>query len=150
MNNAIIRARAASLKEAGRTQREIAPELGVSRRTVQRWFSPSDYVAHKERHAEYLRTNRAKKKHPRVTYFIADGNGNVKIGSTKNITRRMESFQTANATELSLLGTAETNEGDLHVKFAHYHVRGEWFVLSDEVKSWINEHAEVRDTELSP
>lgn len=72
------------------------------------------------------------------TYFITDGQGNVKIGHTdRDAYHRIMEMQTGNAFELKLLGVCDLNECELHVKFAHYHVRGEWFVLSDEIKEFI-------------
>lgn len=72
------------------------------------------------------------------TYFVADEHGRVKIGHTDVGARhRIAELQTGNADELILLGITEQNECELHVKFAHYHVRGEWFVLSEEIKEFI-------------
>jgi hypothetical protein len=72
------------------------------------------------------------------SYFISDGRGRVKIGKTEgDPKKRMATLQCGNADELTLLATDYTSEGELHRKFAHYHVRGEWFVLSEEIKQYI-------------
>ena len=73
----------------------------------------------------------------RGTYFIGDEQGRVKIGKSKDIAARLQKMQTDNADNLTVLGVLDCNECELHVKFAHYHVRGEWFVLSEEIKQYI-------------
>lgn len=63
-------------------------------------------------------------------YFIEDHEGNVKIGRSRNVTRRMSTFQTAHVHPLKLLavmhgGPAE--EAGLHEEFRDYRISGEWF-----------------------
>ena len=77
------------------------------------------------------------------TYFLADGEGRVKIGHSDDIRQRIATLQTGCPTNLELLGIIDKSEAELHVKFAHYHYRGEWFVLSDEIKTFIENNCEV-------
>lgn len=70
-------------------------------------------------------------------YFIGNGNGQVKIGYSKEPFKRLASLQTASPYRLELLaivpGTEET-EDQLHRKFASYRLAGEWFTLSDSIR----------------
>lgn len=81
------------------------------------------------------------------TYLIAaDGTHLVKIGLAKDPTRRLRELQTGQPMGLHLLWSiAEDYEHDLHVHFAAYRVRGEWFDLTplgdpiDVVKTAVGE-----------
>lgn len=67
------------------------------------------------------------------TYLLGiDGSPLVKIGhTTASPKSRMASLQTGLPMQLSLLWSCEGNfESDLHVHFAAYRVRGEWFDLT--------------------
>lgn len=66
------------------------------------------------------------------TYLIAaDGTHLVKIGIAKDPMRRLKELQTGQPMELQLLWSVAGNyENDLHVHFAAYRVRGEWFDLT--------------------
>lgn len=68
-------------------------------------------------------------------YVIGAVNEAMKIGIAKNVSKRLESLQTGNHRELSILYTypiaspqlAERVEKDIH-KYLHFiHIRGEWF-----------------------
>ena len=112
-----------------KTNGEIGKMTGVTRRRVSR-----------------LRKEMAEPAREDVksgTYFITDGTGYVKIGKSKDADHRMSELQCASPRQLVLLGVCDHNECELHVKFAHYHVRGEWFVLSDEIKTFIENNCEV-------
>ena len=71
------------------------------------------------------------------TYFIKDQRGRVKIGASTNIPARFSDIQVGNADELTLLAVLDIDETDLHTKFDKYHIRGEWFTLSNEIKEYL-------------
>lgn len=71
-------------------------------------------------------------------YFIKNTETNrFKIGRTKNVEERLCQLQTGNDCPLVLYkiipseNSAEL-ETSLHNKFADYHIRGEWFAISEE------------------
>ena len=74
-------------------------------------------------------------------YFIQSGERPfVKIGYAVDVGARLVALQCGNPDELSLLGTvAGTLRDELawHHRLASYAIRGEWFALSDEVRSSI-------------
>ena len=79
-------------------------------------------------------------------YFILniDSQG-VKIGRSKNVEKRKNSLQTANPVELILLKAikvdsekeAKNKESELHQKFAHLNILGEWFKFDIELQEFI-------------
>lgn len=75
----------------------------------------------------------------RLTYFIADAHGFVKIGkSTRDRLRlRMDTLQTAHAEPLTLLAVTTASETTCHALFASLHVRGEWFRLEPSLLDWL-------------
>ncbi len=70
-------------------------------------------------------------------YFIQAGElGPVKIGHGTNPRRRLHNLQIGSAEPLRLLGIREGDEEEerhLHQRFAHLHIRGEWFTFSPEM-----------------
>lgn len=63
-----------------------------------------------------------------VTYAIQNGRGMVKLGVTTNMPARLRDLQIGSADTLTVLGVVAGNqEQALHTRFAHSHVRGEWF-----------------------
>lgn len=63
-------------------------------------------------------------------YFVSDGNGHIKIGSSANPSARVASLQTGTAMKLTLMGHRPGgSEGErlLHDCFAEERVVGEWF-----------------------
>lgn len=69
-------------------------------------------------------------------YFIRQGDGPVKIGSTRRPKRRLAHLQTANPEPLTLLAAVQmpsSAERFLHECFADERLEGEWFVDSDEL-----------------
>lgn len=81
-------------------------------------------------------------------YFI-EQNENIKIGTTKNLKRRILALQTGSATDFVLKYTIATNSPDngkmlekkFHKLFASYKIRREFFKLSDTImKTIIEEH----------
>jgi hypothetical protein len=83
---------------------------------------------------QVLQTNLAKKSG--WVYFIRDG-GNVKVGKTVKLKRRISELQTGNSQKLEIIGYIESNVMDiLETNFHEYlkplWVRGEWFNLEQE------------------
>lgn len=77
-----------------------------------------------------------------MIYFVKNGNDNeIKIGYADNVKQRMCSLQTSNSNDLKLIGVMEGEkvvEQNIHERFAHLRVRGEWFTLSDELRDFVN------------
>lgn len=74
-------------------------------------------------------------------YFIQTASGPIKIGlAKKSPVARMAELQVGNHERLILLtsfvGTSD-NELELHKRFAHLNVRGEWFLPAPELLSYI-------------
>jgi hypothetical protein len=72
--------------------------------------------------------------------YVAQCGNQVKIGTTKNVHGRIESFRRVNPFPIHLLAVINGDravEASFHVRFAKYRTRGEWFLLSDEIKQWI-------------
>lgn len=78
-----------------------------------------------------------------VIYFILDTYSSaVKIGYTtiKGLRRRLQTLQTGAPYELRLLGALwgdKKIEKEIHKKFKHSHIRGEWFEYSEEIEDYI-------------
>lgn len=73
-----------------------------------------------------------------IVYFIKNIiTNNIKIGRTNDdIETRLSCLQTGNDCELVVIKTIECYsriiEKELHTKFAEYHVRGEWYKITEE------------------
>jgi len=76
-------------------------------------------------------------------YFVGVGDY-VKIGFTKNIRRRLDTFATANPEALKLYYCMKGHrefESYLHGIFSEYRVEGtEWFTLGSGLRQWLEEH----------
>ena len=76
-----------------------------------------------------------------MIYFIQAGSGEIKIGyTTQSGKARLKGLQTASPTKLMLLcetiGTARL-EKQLHERFAHLRLTGEWFKSAPELLEFI-------------
>lgn len=73
-------------------------------------------------------------------YFMADGE-EVKIGFSIHPPKRMAQIQLSRTGELKILlaipGTPD-DEQQMHDRFAHLRIRGEWFRMTDELKGFID------------
>ena len=76
-----------------------------------------------------------------MIYFIGiKGFNYVKIGVTKNLKTRLEHLNNASPFELEVLLTIDGNiigEQHLHNRFKQYKHKNEWFILSEEILSFI-------------
>jgi hypothetical protein len=78
---------------------------------------------------------------PKITsgyiYLLKSGDGCYKIGRSKNVKSRMKAFNTQAPHSPELLHVIPSkdmyrSEEELHQRYAHCHVRGEWFALAEE------------------
>jgi hypothetical protein len=80
------------------------------------------------------------KRAPEIVYFIRSGtDGPIKIGKASDVMRRLSGLQSAHAEELRLLATTRAvTEDELHQRFAHLRMRGEWFRAEPELLAFID------------
>lgn len=77
-----------------------------------------------------------------TVYFVSSGNGRIKIGISIDVEKRIKTLECAVGEKLSLLATiggGRTVEAFLHDYFAENRLVGEWFDLSDRLRSFIAE-----------
>lgn len=77
-----------------------------------------------------------------LVYFIQTESGQIKIGSTANLKRRLRELQTANHEKLTVLHyTSGGNalEYFLHKKFEKHNIRRDWFQPANELLDLIVE-----------
>jgi len=81
-------------------------------------------------------------------YFVQQGdNGAIKIGCSKDPSKRLAALQTGHSETLRLLTCApgtQQQERALHDRFAHLRVSGEWFRPGDDLLSYIRLVADRR------
>lgn len=74
-------------------------------------------------------------------YFIqAEESQRIKIGFSENPIQRLASLSTSSSESLALLASfpaTMADERELHKKFAHLRIRGEWFSTSPEIMAYI-------------
>lgn len=76
-----------------------------------------------------------------LVYFIVDGLGNIKIGSTSNLEKRLKAYQTHNPNKVRVVKTipcanvqqAKEEEKRLHKRLSKFRLNGEWFELPEPV-----------------
>ncbi len=85
-------------------------------------------------------------------YFIRAGSeGGIKIGFSTQPPRRLASLQTSNHEELKLIGSfrgTTADERELHQRFCHLKIRGEWFEPAEELTDLI--YSKVRQRHNLP
>lgn len=89
---------------------------------------------------ERLKRSFAAYKARQVVYFIAQGGGLVKIGTTTNLFQRLKKLQTGSGPQLRVLVCIDGGpdiEAEYHNRFSADHFRGEWFRLSADIKAEI-------------
>lgn len=80
-----------------------------------------------------------------VVYFVRAGEA-IKIGFAKDVARRVRSLQTGQAQRLELLGTIpgdRQRERDLHARFYHLRIRGEWHRSDKELLDFIDAETDL-------
>lgn len=76
---------------------------------------------------------------PGYVYFVSDGEA-IKIGFSERPERRLNGLQSGHRLPLKILAVVPatvTNEQELHKRFAHLHIRGEWFRSGPELTEYI-------------
>src|SRR5262245_4249723 len=72
-----------------------------------------------------------------MLYFVLNHRSKaVKIGHSDDPAGRLDTLQTASPDRLKLLGVcpgSKLEEAQLHARFAHLHIRGEWFRAAAEL-----------------
>ena len=104
----------------------------------QNWYQNNLDIVRK-RAREHARRIRQKHKTNPSVYFISDGDY-VKIGYSIQLGYRMKSAARWNPRKLELLGRMDNTrqtEHDVHKRFEHIHVAGEWFQFTNELKEFI-------------
>jgi Meiotically up-regulated gene 113 len=92
--------------------------------------------------AAQRRTRRANGRAPEVIYLIQTESGPIKVGRAKAsvVERRLANLQIACWEPLRLLGTLPSDsqdEREIHRRFAHVHIRGEWFADDPALRALI-------------
>lgn len=76
-----------------------------------------------------------------VVYFIYNSFTNrVKIGTSIDEYERVSTLENQSGVKLELLKTIKgsyTKENEIHKKFKHLRIKGEWFEYTDELKKYI-------------
>ena len=78
-----------------------------------------------------------------IIYFIQRSNGDVKIGTTINVNKRLVKLRSEHGT-IELLGIIEggqAKEKILHWCLSDFQADGEWFAMSPTIKSIIGKYA---------
>ena len=93
--------------------------------------------------------DKQKKEHPGYVYFVLNRDSHaIKIGTAKNLRRRLTSLQTSSPAKLELLCSiklksveiAKELEQSLHQKFSDIRIRGEWFKAERELLNYITQN----------
>lgn len=76
-----------------------------------------------------------------IIYFLKERDTPyVKIGFTTNLDKRWKDLEASNPRTLDLIHQIDgdvSNEHELHAVFKDYRVKGEWFVIGDELDTFI-------------
>lgn len=89
-----------------------------------------------------------------TVYFVRCGeDGPVKIGFSKNPPSRIRDLQLSNPHNLFLIHLIENaskkDEQDIHKKFRHLRIRGEWFYFDEEMLTYFAETTPVISPDVS-
>lgn len=85
---------------------------------------------------------------PTFIYFVQDEAGQIKIGKTRNVFRRVRDMQVASGRPLTVLGVypgVEADERKIHERFRKSRVHGEWFSPAPEIIRWVANNCHVYD-----
>lgn len=124
-------AAAAGMQRSTVVKRIRRGELVVARLTPRKVLIPTkhlteDIIDDVIAHSESLRLRRLEQ----LVYFIQAESGPIKIGVAYDPAERLAGLQIAHFEQLSLRATLSGGlalETDLHSRFAHLNIRGEWF-----------------------
>lgn len=76
-----------------------------------------------------------------MIYFIGNERGQIKIGYSVRPFDRLKNLQTSSPDKLKILALMpgdKDKERALHLKYAEYHIQGEWFGANKELTLEIN------------
>jgi len=126
---------------------EIASVAGVSRSTVRRFVAACDSRARRlSREAKDLLGSamRVHANERETVYFLqAEGTRRIKIGTTKNLTKRLKALRAGSPVRLRLVGAVRGGhhlERILHMAFAPLRCgRSEWFEPGASLVSYVRE-----------
>lgn len=160
---------AVKLRQQGESQRAIAEKLGVSQDTVRNDISSvtaSDraskipeirtvkgrdgktyrYDINKRRPPRTKRYERDMPRHNSGIYFIRSAiGGPIKIGYSKNHTKRIQTIQAMSPFKLGFIATMKGTrelEAELHSRFSSARLHGEWFEPTDELLEFVKRRGE--------
>lgn len=86
-----------------------------------------------------------------LVYFITDGMGRIKIGSSTDPISRLVTLQTGSSTRLELYAVMpgdQVIERGIHAKFHYLRGRGEWFNLDVMLYQFIQNECLLRPEEI--
>jgi hypothetical protein len=86
------------------------------------------------------RSKRRKWRVPILVYFIQAENGLIKIGRTTDLPARLATMRTDSPIDIRLLASFIGSIGaekELHQRFSHLRVRGEWFKAEADLLEYI-------------
>ena len=92
---------------------------------------------------------------PHYTYFLYDPKTCcIKIGKSRNVSKRVQQIQAAHSTKLKLLGVLPMDcEKAWHTEFASCQIRGEWFridaKLVEDIQQYVNMSFQPRKSKKS-
>jgi len=102
---------------------------------LNRWFPGRRFPKTDDASQVWTKTNGAK------VYFITDdATGLIKIGRAMDVEQRLKGLQTGAPGQLRVLADMDggaAGEADMHRRFAHLRVRGEWFSPGDDLLQFI-------------
>lgn len=76
----------------------------------------------------------------RNVYFLQSSDGPIKIGLTWNVNKRVDQIQISTPAELRILGVIPGEmalESEIHKKFEHLKIKGEWFKPGQDLLDFI-------------
>jgi hypothetical protein len=115
---------------------EVAQSVHGLGRAKVRFATPEMALEHLRRLAKRPATSRRA-----YVYFIGGEAGPVKIGSTRNVGKRLATLQIGSPVRLSILATVSgqgsTLECIYHTKFKAHRLLGEWFERCPEIEAEI-------------
>lgn len=78
-----------------------------------------------------------------AVYFVQRSDGAIKIGKSRNVSRRLRQLNADAGESLTLLGAMPGSlsvEGKLHAIFSADNIKGEWFVETEKLLKFISEN----------
>jgi hypothetical protein len=138
---------------------EAAAELRKSKRWLGEWLrsNPLDPIGvpyyfkagrtHLFRDADVLRIRSAIANAERrsIFFYFVEVHGHIKIGIATKWKKRLSALQVSSPFQIKRLLVLDAYRGferELHEKFAEFHVRGEWFKDSPEIREFIAKSAQ--------